>query len=291
MDTTVFRVAMGAAGSTTVPGQQAFTVPGTYSLTVARDTYLLSVVLIGGASAATVPFSTTEFGLGGNGGSLRWIKDLPVTPGEVLTVVVGKGGAPGISGESSFLKRGTLNLLVAAGGNRTDSTPFGPGPYGGVVGGGNGGPGGILGSHQNGPRGGGGGGAGGYSGDGGKGASAPSTYATNGSGGGGGGGGWGGQGAGASGGGGVGLLGEGVSGVGNDVSGGTGGSGGAAGSSATYSGAYNTSGVGGTYGGASGGAGSPVTMNYASVGPSSGGAGRVIWGPGRSYPSTRTADE
>lgn len=80
-------------------------------------------------------------------------------------------------------------------------------------------------------------------------------------------------------GGGTGLLGRGADGVNapqaDPPSGGTGGSGGASGSDGTCS---TTSTCGGTYGGGGG------------MGKGGGGACRIMWGPGRAYPSTNTQD-
>jgi hypothetical protein len=130
---------------------------------------------------------------------------------------------------------------------------------------------------------GGGGGAGGYFGPGGMGASLVSTGAfgpSQGQGGAGGGG-WYGIGSASGGGGGTGLRGLGVSGLGGtaDSRGGEGGSGGSSGSNATASGGAFGGGAGGMVG----------TAPEARLGGS--GGCRIIWGAGRTYPSTRTADE
>ena len=83
------------------------------------------------------------------------------------------------------------------------------------------------------------------------------------------------------GGGGVGILGSG----GNGTAGTTNGGGGGGGSSGTNGGG-NTSGLGGNYGGGGGGA----ADNNRAGGAGAGGAVRIIWGTGRSYPSTSVAD-
>lgn len=164
----------------------------------------------------------------------------------------------------------------------------------------------------------GGGGAGGYSGSGGT-ATSSASGGTGGSGSGGGGG------AGATavavvaggGGGGVGLLGSGSSGAGGAYSGGTS-NGGSGGSSGTSGGSVsgNTGGAGGLYGGGAGGnvglgsssgtngqaGGALAYKNNIAVTPgasvtitipataSANGAVRIMWGVGRAYPSTNTAD-
>ena len=145
-----------------------------------------------------------------------------------------------------------------------------------------------------------GGGAGGYSGVGGAGGSGNQTSGSSGSGGGGGGG-CGmaayanGGGGGGPGGGGVGINGEGPSGAGGTwnnptFEGGKGGSSGSDGGDATYQ--NTTSGkAGGNYGSGGGGGGA-----WYGWGPCSGAgqyapaAIRIIWGSGRAYPSTNTAD-
>lgn len=270
MDATVFRMMMGA-GAGPIPGQQAFTIVGTFKFIVPPATYFMSWVLVAGGDRGKSPISG-EGTAGGKGGNLRYINDLPVTPGEELTVVVPNTGEPAV------LKRGSVVLL-------TTTTPIGNGPYGGIVGGGDGGDGGGA-PTPNGWAGGGGGGAGGYSGKGGNGGTYVNGNAGNGQSGNGGSGAGGGTGSGTPSfavrgggpGGGVGLSGEGPSGVANSG----GGSGGISGT--IPSGVYG--GGGGRYGGGGGGAG-----KEGGEGLGAQGAARSIWGYGRTFPSTRTADE
>lgn len=267
-------------------GQQAFTTVGTFSFTVPADVTTVCAVLV-------APGSTGTSGNGGAGGSLRYINNLPVTPGETLTVFVGAGGTYGSTGPTT-LKRSTDTLLAAYSNSgeswrsaenpgHSPSTPFGTGPYGGTVGGGNGGGGGYPSASYAAC---GGGGAGGYSGNGGEG-SGSGTGASGAGGGGGGGGGTPGQSAWNGGaGGGVGIYGEGASGGGGPTFvGGSGGSGGAGGDSYKL----NAVSVGGLYGGGAGGnaGGSGYTAGYSSGGN---GAARIIWGSGRAFPSTNTGD-
>lgn len=275
----------------TPAGQQAFITVGTTSWTVPAGVNTISAVCIGaGASSSS----------GGGGGGLRWINDLPVTPGETLTVVVGKSNTVSLA-EDSSIKRGT-NVLVYGGGaglsgsyNRLGGrgSTVGAGPYGGTIGGGNGGhsdstltygsPG-SVGDFV----GGGGGGAGGYSGAGGSGAGSGQTAAA-GTGGGGGGGGRSTSAPNPSGGGGggVGLYGEGTSGAAGSnaysAGGGGGGSGGTSGAAGNYSLTTGTYSLGGTYGGGGGGG------TYYGYGQQ--GAVRIIWGTGRAFPSTLTTDQ
>jgi hypothetical protein len=252
----------------------------------------VSAVCVGGGGAGNQGGTN---GGGGGGGGLRYINNLPVTPGETITITIGSGGVSTgnntqTSGGSSGLLRGANVLVQANGGTRASQvwvtggaggsgTALGAGPFGGTIGGATGGTGGNGSSSY----GGGGGGAGGYSANGGNGG-ATTNNGNNGAGGSAGGGGGGETYAG--GGGGVGLLGEGSSGSGGIYNTGTatGGSGGTNGASA---GSANN--IGGPYGGGGGGVDAGFTGGNAN---GAAGACRIIW-PGnlRSFPSTRTADE
>lgn len=252
--------AMSDGGGTAPPGQQLFTTVGDTSFKVPSGLSTMSLVLVGkGGDAGT---ASDGSGFYGHGGDLRWINNLPVTAGETLTLR--------INGDGTWLLRGSAVLLVARSGARTvASTPFGAGPYGGTVGGGNGGDG------YNG-----GGGAGGYSGNGGN--STSTTYDTSAAKG------QGGAGAGGyalGGGGGVGLNGQGADGAAppnnsSSYTGGGGGSGGVAGGSSGL-GFGNT---GGNYGGGA------SQSQYGGTSYGGAGGGRAIWGKGRLFPSTNTGD-
>lgn len=271
----------------TQPGQVAFTTPGTYSWTVPESITNISAVCVGGGGN-----NSTSSRFGGGGGGLRYINNLPVTPGETLNLVIGS------SQQNSSINRAS-NVLVFAGGgtNITGGTgsTIGTGPFGGTIGGGNGGSGGGSGSSF---AGGGGGGAGGYSGNGGNAGAAGSSGTTgttaglDGSGGGGGGGGgsavFSGGNSRGGGGGGVGIRGQGTSGTGGVAAPGGGGSGnfgGGGGGGSGGTGGYDGN-LGGTYGGGGGGA---DNTNYFNM-PGGTGAIRIIWGPGRVFPSTLTED-
>ncbi|QQN73167.1 hypothetical protein [Croceicoccus sp. YJ47] len=201
---------------------------------------------------------TSQTSLAGAGGGLAWKNRIPVTPGETLTIRVGKRhvtfDAATRASTASYIARAGQYLAHASGGGEGDQ-------YGTPTvhdGGGNGG----AGSY-------GGGGAGGYSGKGGNGG-ASNIAPLPGEGGGGGG-------AYVSsgsdvyhGGGGVGLYGQAASGAAGTFNsqGGKGGSGGAPGTTL----------AGGDYGG-----GGSYT-----VGAKAGrGAVRIIWGPKRAFPSTQ----
>ncbi|ANH52233.1 hypothetical protein FDH97_gp135 [Erwinia phage vB_EamM_Deimos-Minion] len=251
---------------TTAVGQQIFATSGTTSWTVPAGVFDICAVAVGSGGKGL----TGTPHIGARGGDLRYVNRLKVTPGEVLTLIVGD-----MTGNDSKLLRGNTVLLLARGGDSTStSTPINlP-----LLGGGNGGLGGQTAGTNNG-----GGGAGGYSGDGGMGG-CPTADGQAGKGGGGGGGaGWSYNGNRyGAGGGGVGLYGEGTSG---DISiGSTSGAGGTitqfgkAGSAGTAA----NGGTGGRFGGAAG-MGSAYT-------PGTGGI-RIIWGKGRSFPSALTADQ
>lgn len=282
MDATTLRMMMGASASKRV-GQQAWTTPGTYTFEVPMGVTSISAVCIGGSDSGGGG-SSVRGGDGGYGAALRHIRDLAVTPGELLTVVVAAGGAQPTLGSTgsqvggtSEIKRGTTQLLFAG----RSSTGSAIGKVGGAtIGGGNGGAptSGWASSSESG-NGGSGGGAGGYSGNGGN-AGTNGTAATGGAAGGGHSNNLGTKVTGV-GGGGVGLLGEGASGANGTTSvrEGRGGSDGAAGSNQS----------GGLFGGGSGGDGSTSAGTYGNAGRN--GAVRIIWGFGRAYPSTRTGDE
>jgi hypothetical protein len=274
-------------------GQQIYTTAGSYSFEVPDNVFSISVLCVsGGGGSSGCPGGSAISAGGGGGGAIAYVNDILVTPGELLTVNVGAGGAGGATvdsagskGGDSVLLRGTSELCWAvggAGGPRTGSSAQPGYPaitdanYASPDWAGEGGFGGGGTSNQGG---GGGGGAGGYSGYGGDGGETNTGIGSDGRGGGGGGGG--GQQAGGApnnAGGGVGIFGEGANGLGGAPNNpGGGGSGGGSGRAA---------GVGGLYGGGGGGA-EDDTARVGSDG--GGGAVRIIWGPGRQYPGSATA--
>jgi hypothetical protein len=285
-----FETGVGVAPPGSPVGQIAYTTPGTYTFTVPDGVTSICAVLVGGGGSSA---DNTSGPVAGNPGGDSEISGV-ITAG-------GGGGAAAFSGSFS---------ISGAGGTGTALVP-------GVIGGGNGGtPQNASASQSIG-----GGGAGGYSGNGG------SSGGTGAGGGGGGGTSWSDSSipvsSVAGGGGGVGLLGQGSSGQAGTATqataGGGGGSGGAAGVSTgtppydgNNGGLYGGGGGGNQYNSAGGGGGGGLRYinNYA-VTPGStltvivgaggaapggkGGAGangavRIIWGPGRSFPSTLTAD-
>lgn len=276
MDEATFRLMYGAAAGDV--GQQEWTTPGTYEFIVPHSTYYLSAVVIGSGGGGGRGAQATDGngGIGAAGGNTRWIRGLPVTPGEVLAIYVAAGGLPRstestlpTSGAASYIARGNTILLRADGAGSvllpgTNNSPIGTQPDGSVIGGGNGG---EAGDRRPAGGGGPGGGAGGYSGNGGQPRPATGSPITTPSGGAAGGGG-------PDGGGSVGLKGEGASGV-NYASSASGSDGSAVGVTCG--------------GGGNGGAAMPFGNRNGTAGKN--GGIRIIWGDGRWYPSTRTADE
>ncbi len=288
-------------GPLTGAAQTLFTTTGAQSWTVPDGVTSISVVCIGGGEGGGAEY-------GGDGGGLRYVNNISVTPGETLTVTVGAGGAAdnssftssaGVNGGNSSLARSGTILCLARGGASASGTLVGSGGSGGNGGAPYPAPNANYGTPYSG---GGGGGAGGYSGNGGNGAS-NTTAATAGAGGGGGGGGLDtsnatnddvsllSYGSDGSGGGGVGPYGSGSNGAaGTTGATPTGGGGGSSGNNGA------NAGTGGLYGGGGGGGYTTFVQGGAESGSSAGigadGCVRIIWpGNARQFPSTRTTDE
>jgi hypothetical protein len=275
------------------PGQQAYTTPGSYTFTVPAGVTSICAVCVAGGQARDDIQS-------GGGGSLAYSNSIGVTPGWSITVQVGSGAyVSDALSDSSLVRSGTT--FVRAPGFQSPSSAVGD----------------VSNVGGTGYFGGGGGGAGGYSGIGGDGG----TFAfgnpngVSGQGGGGGGGAAGRTGfedvpdAGdliqnaSGGGGGVGILGVGSSGAGGVLSsefnttvispGGQGGSGGGSGDDAVTNldEPYTMpGGAGGAYGGGRGvpgvaDVGGVIYDSSSTPTNGAGGAVRIIWGAGRSYPS------
>ena len=266
-------------------GQVEYTTPGTTTWTCPPNVNTVCVVCVGGGGGGT---TGTGYEAGGGGG-LGWKNNITVVPGQTYNVGVGAGGVGNTSGGTNGGTSYFIDATTCAGGGGSGNNGGG-GTYSGD-GGGNGG------NHV---AYGGGGGAGGYSGNGnsetgGAGGAGAGTGNT----------------GGGAGGGGVGLLGEGTSGLnysggdgnvityGATINGGGGGSGGAAGSNglaSTYTTNYNQDAIlgapGGNYGGGGGGSHSSYDSGQTSnQGNGGNGAVRIIWGDGRSFPSTLTTDQ
>lgn len=262
----------------TPQGQQVFTSNGTFTVP-AGVTQVSAVVVGGGGGGAGSDGDRDEGNTGGGGGGLAY-GTFTVTPGESLTVTVGTAGAAapaggnGGAGGTTTIARGVTTLLSGGGGQggQERSTAARAGGASGGTERDGGGTGGSSGSATDDNSGSGGGGAAGYSGNGGAGGSNGGSGSA-----GAGGGGAGGDSATtgtADGGGGVGILGEGSSGAAS----GEGGSGGA----------DNSGFDAGEYGG---GGGARDDDSAGGGGAGGAGAARIIWGTGRSYPSTLTADQ
>jgi hypothetical protein len=105
-----------------------FTTPGTYSFVVPEGTFSLNALTIGAGGGANSADRGVLFACaGGGGGALGYGNNIPVTPGETLTVTVGAGGQGIVSptansiifagnGGASKLSRGGTDLIVAGGG-------------------------------------------------------------------------------------------------------------------------------------------------------------------------------
>lgn len=256
---------MAAYGSAAAaPGQQVFTSSGTF--TVPAGVTSICAVAVGRGKNGAAGDGMGTPGRGGEGGTLSYTNALSVTPGESLTVTIATSTSSS-TGETTLKRSSTVLLAARAGGQTSGQANVGTSFAGGTT------------PAPSSGYGSGGGGAGGYSAAGGAGGGSGAEGGS-GAGGSGGGGGCGNSGEYSGGGGGVGLLGAGTNGTAGSASvGGGGGSGGGAGAS------VGTGSTGGAYGGGGGGG----NVDYAG-GSGGGGAVRIIWGAGRSYPSTNTGD-
>jgi hypothetical protein len=156
-----------------IPGSALYSLPGTYSWIAPTGVTSVSVLAIGGGGGGGGYAS----GGGGGGGGLGYSNSQAVTPGTAYTVVVGSGGTGGTSNPSANGTAGGTSFFINAstvagnGGSRgTTSSGGGTGGAGGSRVGAGGGDGGAGGSGST--AGGGGGGAGGYAGNGGAGGTA-----------------------------------------------------------------------------------------------------------------------
>lgn len=167
------------------PNQILYTAPGQYTLTIPEGVYYISALAIGGGGAGDNGNSGNGGGGGGAGGACAYANNVPVTPGETMTIVVGAGGAAdevfsskAQDGENSTVTYGTFVMTGSGGGGGAPYTANPGGvaydpifvnvPVGTVTGGYAGGGGGAASTNG----GGGGGGAGGVGGVGGNGGSA-----------------------------------------------------------------------------------------------------------------------
>jgi hypothetical protein len=240
-------------------GQILFTTSGFW--TIPSGITNISVLCIGAGAGYRINTAIKPCG----GGGLSYINNLPVINGSTIIIYVGVGGGTYSNfadGQSSRITYNSIDYARAEGGRTTGQ--------GGVGTHGTGGEGNLQGSSLWAS----GGGAGGYSGTGGIGSpSGGQSYPGTGGGGGGGL---------AGSGGGTDVFGEGVSGqaftgIGFGRQGSTGGSG-------------NGTTISTLYGGGGGGETTTGT-NAKTNGFGGSGAVRIIWGAGRSFPSTNTMDQ
>ena len=259
-------------------GEAVFTTPGTIQWTVPDGVFAVSAVAIGAGASS--------FQYGGNGAGLGWKNDIPVTPGDVITIVVGAAGTPSqrgnyVAGGDSYFKSISLVAGLGATTGSTTGSQVSTAARAGFAG--DGGGAGGLGGY-------GGGGTGGYAGNGGDGCISngnAGNNATDGAGGAGGGGGVGEQ-AGGAGGGGVAPYGQGTNGGRGTSTTGTNGAGGGISGSGGETGGNSTTSKGGN--GGKYGAGSGAVPPIGSA-PSIAGQGvvRLVWGYDRRFPANNVA--
>lgn len=257
-------------------GSVMFRDTGTYTWVVPEGVYSICAVAIGSSGVGVQRSSgSPNTAPGGGGGALSWGNNMPVSPGQAITVVVPpRANSSGNTGANGAAATVNGTWIVANGGfGATSATPGAGGVSAGTYrqGGGNGGAGGLKTGEA-----GGGGGAGGYLDDGGDGGTTSTPPE---------------EGAGGSGAGGAGIAsGRGTGGGGVDLFGlgadGLAPSGGGSGGSDAP-----TSGVSQGNGGAFYGGGAAGSNNNAQARTGGAGAVRIIWGEGRAFPSTDVGQE
>ena len=113
---------------------QVYTIPGTYSFTVPANVNQVTAIITGGGGGGSAGSSVTGYGGGAGGDGGSYIISLAVTPGAVISVIVGVGGAyaaVGYSGAGS-----SVTGYVAAGGAAGGvGSAYGAGGVGGAGGG------------------------------------------------------------------------------------------------------------------------------------------------------------
>jgi hypothetical protein len=133
----------------------SFTVPGNYSFTVPSGVTSLTIAAIGGGGGGGGYFGTSVGGHGGDGAQVN--STLSVSPGQVLSLVVGGGGGGGTNGPST----GGGGYYCGATGGGGGSTNIDAGTANQIIAGGGGGGGSCSSSAMDGGSAGGTGGAGG----------------------------------------------------------------------------------------------------------------------------------
>ena len=127
------------------PGSQSYTTAGTYSFTVPAGVTRITPIITGGGGAGgwnDSGYSTHNYWAGGGGGGGTYIGLASVTPGQVVTVVVGAGGLPlGAMGIANPGGASSVLGMVGGGGGGGGNTYTDPGgrevapAYGGTGGG------------------------------------------------------------------------------------------------------------------------------------------------------------
>ncbi len=164
-------LARNSALKQAVRGEVSWTVPGTYQWVVPPGVRSICCVAISGGGGFGNTGSTSNY-FPGNGGALAYGNDIAVSPGQVLTVVVGAAGYTSgmnaVAGGTSYLSLdgGASKVVNAPGGGILGVIPDAPTPNGKVGGR----------TFGNVSGGGGGGGAGGYTTAGGNGGSNGGTW-------------------------------------------------------------------------------------------------------------------
>jgi hypothetical protein len=83
----------------TVSYTETYTTAGTYSWTVPAGVTFVNATIVGGGGGGKGGFDgTSDYGIGGNGGSPGQIREtvtISVTPSAEITIVVGAGGSRG----------------------------------------------------------------------------------------------------------------------------------------------------------------------------------------------------
>lgn len=99
-----------------------YAAAGTYPFVVPAGVIKLRTRAWGGGAGGGAANAATRYG---GGGGAYAEATLTVTPGETLTVIVGAGGAAGISGGNTIIQRGATVLIQANGGVHGNSTGLG----------------------------------------------------------------------------------------------------------------------------------------------------------------------
>ena len=107
--------------------EQIYTTPGSYQWLCPEGVTSVCAVCVGGGGSGWI---YSSYSRGGGGGGLGWKNDIPVTPGQKYTVVVGVGGSKptssslsdcgnGAGGDSYFINTSTVKGGGGAAGVRS----------------------------------------------------------------------------------------------------------------------------------------------------------------------------